>query len=210
MKSAYLLRLFIVPTLVFGFNLASCSSPETQGSESKSDDIEQSSPVAYNDFTLKDYNGKEYSLSDFKDSKAIVVMFIATQCPISNDYNERMVKLYQDYSPQNIAFVGINPNKQEDIEEIKEHSQKNKFAFPVLKDWDNVIADRFKASVTPEIYVLNPDFEELYHGRIDDSRREGNIKSQDLRAALDAILAGEPVPTTKTKAFGCTIKRVSK
>lgn len=210
MKSAYLLRLMVVPLVTIGFYLANCSSAETQGSGSETDKMEQSSPTAYNDFSLKDYNGKEYSLSDFKDSKAIVVMFIATQCPVSNAYNERMVQLYQEYHPKNVAFVGINSNKQEDIDEIKEHSQKNNFAFPVLKDWDNVIADRFGASVTPEIYVLNQDFELLYHGRIDDSQRVNNVKSQDLRAALDAILAGEPVPTTETKAFGCTIKRVSK
>jgi peroxiredoxin len=166
--------------------------------------------LKYSDFTLADYNGKEYSLSDFKKSKAIVVMFIATQCPVSNAYNERMVQLYKDYSPKNISFVGINSNKQENVEEVKEHSQKHNFEFPVLKDWNNEIADRFEAGVTPEIYVLNSDFEELYHGRIDDSKRESDVKSQDLRTALNEILAGEPVSKTETKAFGCTIKRVNK
>jgi hypothetical protein len=137
-------------------------------------------------------------------------MFIATQCPVSNAYNERMVTLYNDYKPKGVAFIGINSNKQEDIEEVKEHSQKHHFEFPVLKDWNNVIADRFAASVTPEIYVLNSDFKELYHGRIDDSKRESGVKSQDLRSALNEVLAGKPVSKTETKAFGCTIKRVSK
>jgi len=210
MKLKYLSGLFIAVSLIFwSFNLANCSAPEEEGSE-PSNKIEASSSTGYSNFTLKDYNGKEHSLSDFKDSTAIAVMFIATQCPVSNAYNERMVALYNDYHPKGIAFVGINSNKQEDIDEVKEHSQTHNFQFPVLKDWDNVIADEFGASVTPEIYVLNSNFEELYHGRIDDSKREVNVKSQDLRAALDEILAGKPVTNTETKAFGCTIKRVSK
>lgn len=215
MKLKYFAGLFVISLLVWSVNLANCSSPETQGSESahglaeKSDENDISSSSAYNDFKLKDYNGKEYSLSDFKDSKGIVVMFIATQCPVSNAYNERMVALYNDYKPKGFAFVGINSNKQESVEEIKGHSQKHHFEFPVLKDWNNVIADRFDASVTPEIYILNSNFEELYHGRIDDTRRESDVKSQDLRAALNEILAGKLVSNTETKAFGCTIKRVS-
>lgn len=161
-------------------------------------------------FSLKDYKGKSHSLTDYKDSPAIVVMFIATRCPVSNAYNSRMVDIYNDYSKKGITFLGINSNKQEGIDEVAEHSRENKFAFPVLKDDNNIIADKFDAQVTPEIYVLTPQLKLLYHGRIDDSQREGSVKSQDLRAALDEILAGKSVSTSKTKAFGCTIKRVKK
>jgi len=198
MSLKYLPRLFAVSIIVLSFNLANCS------------DVEKSNNLRIKDFTLQDYNGNKFSLSDFKDSTGIVVMFIATQCPVSNAYNERMVALYDDYQPKGFAFVGINSNKQESVEEIKEHSQKHNFEFPVLKDWNNVIADQFEASVTPEIYVLNSNFDLLYHGRIDNSRRESDVKSQDLRAALNEILARKPVSSTETKAFGCTIKRVSK
>lgn len=207
MKMKYLSVLLIV--LVVFFSIANGAKSNSRGSEVKNKTIENTN-AKYMDFTLKDYNGKEHSLSDFKDSTAIVVMFIATQCPVSNAYNERMVTLYNDYQPKGVAFIGINSNKQEDIEEVKDHSQKHHFEFPVLKDWNNVIADRFKASVTPEIYVLNSNFEELYHGRIDDSKRESDVRSQDLRSALNEILAGKPVSKTETKAFGCSIKRVSK
>ena len=161
-------------------------------------------------FTLKDYNGKSHSLTDYKDSKVIVVMFIATQCPVSNDYNGRMAALYKDYNGKGVTFLAINSNKQESVEEITQHSQKNGFQFPVLKDPENVIADKFNAQVTPEIFVLNPNYEILYHGRIDDSQRESDLKSRDLRNALDEILAGKPVSKKETKAFGCTIKRVQK
>ena len=169
-----------------------------------------SSTVKYKNFTLPDYDGKKYSLTDYKDSKAIVVMFISTQCPVSNAYNERMAKIYKDYKSKGITFLGINSNNQEKIAEIKSHSKKNKFGFPVLKDKNNMIADQFEASFTPEIYVLNGKLEQLYHGRIDDSRREKDIKVSDLRNTLDEILAGKEVSVTKTKAFGCTIKRVKK
>lgn len=154
--------------------------------------------------------GKNISLSDFKDSKAIVILFIATQCPISNDYNERMAKLFNDYQSKNIAFVGINSNKQEPIAEIIQHAKDNKLGFTILKDDKNLIADKFGAQVTPEIYVIDPkDFKILYHGRIDDGRNPAKITKHDLRVGLDELLSGGTVTTSTTKAFGCTIKRIN-
>ena len=165
-------------------------------------------PSKAEDFTLPDYNGVKHSLTDYKDAKAVVVMFIATQCPVSNGYNTRMVALNADYKDKGIVFLGINSNKQESIEDVKEHAKAHGFEFTVLKDDRNVIADKFGASVTPEIYVISPSLEILYHGRIDDSRRESEVKSRDLRDALDAVLAGKPVAEVQTKAFGCTIKKI--
>jgi peroxiredoxin len=160
-------------------------------------------------FKLKDYNGKEYQLSDFKNSKATVVMFIATQCPVSNAYNPRMAKLYADYKDKGVIFIGVNSNAQENVDEIKEHAKTNNLDFIILKDPNNVVADRFEASVTPEIYLLNGNMEILYHGRIDDNRRESDVKTKDLRAALDEVLSGKKVAISETKAFGCSIKRVN-
>lgn len=159
-------------------------------------------------FTLKDYNGKEYSLFDFKDSKAIVIMFIATQCPVSNAYNQRMATLNKDYAGKATSFIGINSNKQEDAAEVKEHAEENGLDFIILKDPNNLIADIFEAKYTPEIFVLNSDLNIQYHGRIDDSRKESEVESKDLRVALDEILEGKEVSKSETKAFGCTIKRV--
>jgi peroxiredoxin len=163
----------------------------------------------FESFTLEDYNGVKHSLTEYKDAKAIVLMFIATQCPVSNAYNSRMVELYNDYKGKNVAIVGINSNKQESVDEVKSHSKEHGFEFTVLKDWKNVVADRFEASFTPEIYVLNANLELLYHGRIDDSRNLDKISTRDLRKALDEILDGKEVSRTTTKAFGCTIKRVN-
>jgi len=168
----------------------------------------QSGKRVFEDFKLQDYNGKNYSLSDFKDSKAIVIIFVSTRCPVSNDYNSRMENLYTEYKEKGIAFLGINSNKEEDVEEIKDHAKKNNLSFIILKDYGNKIADKFKASYTPEVFVLSPKFELLYHGRIDDSIKIKNVKSEDLRNALDENLAGKEVTIKETKAFGCTIKRV--
>lgn len=159
-------------------------------------------------FTLKDYNGNEHSLESYFNNKFVVVMFIATQCPVSNAYNERMAKLYEDYASRDVAFFGINSNKQESVEEIADHSKKHGFEFPVLKDWNNIVADEYGTSVTPEIYVIDSKGILRYHGRIDDDRSGKEIKSQDLRNALDGLLNGNEAPKKVTRAFGCTIKRV--
>jgi peroxiredoxin len=119
-----------------------------------------------------------------------------------------MAAIYSEYKDKEIAFIGINSNKQESVEEIKKHAKENNLQFPILKDEKNIIADKFEASVTPEVYVLDGNFEVLYHGRIDDSRKAENVKSKDLNKALDEILEGKKVSNTNTKAFGCTIKRV--
>ncbi len=165
-------------------------------------------PAKVENFSLKDYNGKTVSLSDFKDAKAIVVLFIATKCPVSNAYNTRMASLSADYKGKGVVVVGINANKAESAPEVGSHAKEHGLDFAILKDVNNVIADRFEASVTPEAYVLNQSYDVLYHGRIDDSQREGNVQSRDLRAALDEILKGTAVSTASTKAFGCSIKRV--
>lgn len=168
----------------------------------------ESSPGKIEDFKLRDTDGKEHSLSDYKDAKAIVVMFIATECPVSNDYNSRMEKIYNDYKEKGIALLGINSNKAESVDRIKEHAKENQLTFTILKDEKNIIADKFEASVTPEVYVLNKNFDVLYHGRIDNARDESEVVSKDLENALNEILSGKEVSKRETKAFGCTIKRI--
>ena len=169
---------------------------------------DNSTSKAYDNFTLIDYNKKNHSLKDFADRKGIVIFFVSTNCPVSNAYNERMANLYEEFK-SNFSFIGINSNKTEDIEEIKEHAKDNSLNFVILKDDKNIIADKFDASFTPEVYVLDNSFEQLYHGRIDDSRREKDVEEKDLRNALKQILKGEDVTVKETKAFGCTIKRVN-
>jgi thiol-disulfide isomerase/thioredoxin len=165
------------------------------------------SPVT--DFQVRDLDGKAVSFSALK-GPVTVVTFVATQCPVSNSYNQRMIELYKDYTPKNVKFIFVNANRSEPASEVREHAKRVGFSFPVYKDPDNVVADRFDAQVTPESYVIDSSGILRYHGSIDDDMNVSRVHTQRLRLALDALLAGKPVPATETKAFGCTIKRVHK
>jgi peroxiredoxin len=159
-------------------------------------------------FALKNYDGKEFALPKVvKDNKLTVLMFISTECPVSNGYNERMEKLYDAYARKGVAIIGINANKAEDVTAISEHAKKHGFMFPVLKDVNNRVADLYGAQVTPETYVIGSTGKLLYHGRIDDSRNPDNVKSRDLADAIDKLLAGKEPAVAQSKAFGCSIKR---
>jgi peroxiredoxin len=170
-------------------------------------------PMALGDkltpFTLKDQTGKNLNLASLQGKKAVVLIFVSTECPVSNAYNDRMAALAKDYSGQAVAVVGINANKEETVQAIGEHASKHGFSFPVLKDEGNVQADHFGAQVTPEAYVFDSSSVLRYHGRIDVNKAGTDIKSQDLRKAIDAVIAGQEPPVKETKAFGCTIKRVN-
>ncbi len=161
------------------------------------------------DFTLEDFNGTSYKLSNYNDNEAIVLLFISSQCPVSNAYNDRMNKLYTSFHSKGVAFIGINSNRTETTKQIKQHAVEKDFMFPVLIDRNNLIADRLGATVTPEVFVLNSKRELLYHGRIDDSKNPDNITSHDLEDVLLAIITGKQVPTATTKAFGCSINKVN-
>jgi peroxiredoxin len=158
-------------------------------------------------FKLPDASGKEHSLKSLMGSKGAVILFVATKCPVSNNYNERMEKLAQDYKAKGINVIGINSNNTEPAAEVKSHAAERGLTFPILKDDGNKIADRFGASKTPEAYVLDANMKLVYHGRIDNSQKIEGITSNDLRDALDEIVAGKAVSKTGAAAFGCTIKR---
>jgi peroxiredoxin len=160
-------------------------------------------------FTLKNYDGKEYSLPKvLKENKFAVLMFMSTQCPVSNGYNDRMEQLYEEYSKQGVAVIGINANKEEDMASIAAHAKKHGFKFPILKDERNKVADLYGAQVTPETYVMAPSGKLVYHGRIDDSQKAEKVKSHDLADALTKLLAGKEPAIAQSKAFGCSIKRI--
>ena len=157
-------------------------------------------------FAVRDPQGALVSFNSFSDH-VTVVTFISTQCPISNAYNGRMIAIYQDYSPKGVQFIFVNANRTEPAEEVARHAKDAGFPFPVYKDTDGHALDRFDAQVTPESFVIDSSGKVVYHGQVDDSRNEARVKQRTLRLALDAVLAGKPVPAAETKAFGCTIKR---
>ena len=161
------------------------------------------------DFKLPDADGAEHSLKSLTGKNGAVIIFVATKCPVSNAYNDRMEKLAQDYKARGINVIGINSNNTEPAAEVKSHAGEKHLTFAILKDDGNKIADRLGATRTPEAYVINAGGKLVYHGRIDNSQNTANITANDLREALDELLAGKPVSKTGGAAFGCTIKRVS-
>jgi len=161
------------------------------------------------DFQVQDLDGKPVAFSALR-GPVTVVTFIATQCPVSNAYNQRMIEVYKDYAPKNVKFIFVNANRSEPANEVREHAKRVGFVFPVYKDANNVLADRFDAQVTPENFVIDSSGVIRYHGSYDDNMNESRVHTRGLRMALDALLAGKPVPIPENKAFGCTIKRVRK
>ncbi len=161
------------------------------------------------DFTLPDTDGKEHSLASLKGKAGTVIIFIATKCPVSNGYNERMQKLAEDYRARGVNVIGINSNSTEAAAEVKSHAAEKGLTFTILKDPNNKIADRLDAKVTPEAYYLDAAGKLVYRGRIDNSRNGDAITNSELRDAIEATLAGKPVEKSEVNAFGCSIKRAS-
>ena len=161
------------------------------------------------EFTLTDLNGQPQTLAGLRGEKGTLLIFIATRCPYSNAYNQRMEALHRDYAARGIRVIGINPNRTENAEEVRNHAGENDLTFTILKDDSNRVADYFGASVTPEAYLLDTGNVLRYHGRLDADHDQPELNSQELRAALDALLNGSAIANPGKKAFGCTIKRVS-
>jgi len=158
------------------------------------------------DFTVNSLEGAPVHYSTLK-GPVTVVIFIATQCPVSNSYNDRMNAVYDDYSSKGVKFMFINANVTEPPEEVAQHARQHGFHFPVYKDVDAEVANKFGAQVTPEAFVMDASGTIRYHGYVDDSMNISRVHTQGLRLALDAVLAGQPVQHAQTKAFGCSIKR---
>ncbi|MFL6331707.1 MAG: thioredoxin family protein [Pyrinomonadaceae bacterium] len=161
------------------------------------------------DFKLPDADGNEHTLASLKGKSGTVILFIATRCPVSNGYNERMAKLAADYRAKGVNVIGINSNSTEPAAEVKSHAAEKGLSFSILKDTGNVVADRFDAQYTPEAFLLDASGKLVYHGRIDNSRNADGVTTNDLRDAIDATLAGKPVANVEVKGFGCSIKRAS-
>jgi peroxiredoxin/mono/diheme cytochrome c family protein len=165
------------------------------------------------EFTAKDAEGRPVSLADFKDKKAVVVAFIGTECPINNLYLPRLAELHREFAPKGVQFLGVNSNRQDSPQRVAEHAKKFDIPFPVIKDAGNVLADRFGARRTPEVFLLDGDRTIRYQGHIDDQFGVGYKRAKptrrDLAEAVTEVLAGKPVSQPTTRVAGCIIARVS-
>lgn len=163
------------------------------------------------DFTnLPGTDGKRYSLSSFDTDPVLAIMFLANGCPTVKGYAERLRSIQADYESQGVRLVGINSNNPalspaDTFEAMKERSQEAGYTFLYLKDDDRLIARSYGAFRTPHAYVLDRSRRLRYRGRIDDSRLPDTVTRQDLRHALDDVLAPRRVRVAETEPFGCSI-----
>ena len=168
--------------------------------------------------TLKDIDGKEHRLADY-EGKTVVLDFWSNRCPWSRKAEPALIALQKAFAGQDVVLLAIDSNmpeladgERDGFKEIRDYNRKSGVTYPILLDPGNVIADRFRAKATPHLFVIDRHGVLRYDGGIDDDPRgtKGDQATPWARNAIAAVVAGEKVAEPKTKAFGCTIKRVKK
>ena len=172
------------------------------------------------DFALPGVDGKTYRLSDFAAAKVLVIVFTCNHCPTAQAYDERIIRLHADFKDRGVALVAISPNDplalrldelgytevSDSFEDMKIRAKDRGFAFPYLYDGDTQATSKaFGVLATPHVFIFDSDRKLRYQGRIDDSD-VSVVKSHDTRNAIEALLAGRPVPVATTRVFGCSTK----
>ena len=166
-------------------------------------------------------DGRTHSLKEFSDAKFLTIIFTANHCPTAQAYEDRIIRLVKDYKDKGFAFVAISPNDpkalhlnelgytdlSDTLEEMKIRARDKGFNFPYLYDGDEQkAAHAYGPVATPHVFIFDKDRRLRYTGRIDNNERIGKATVHDTRNAIEALLAGKPVPVEKTKTFGCSIK----
>ena len=167
------------------------------------------------DFKLKNVDGKIISLADYKDARGFIVIFHCNTCPYAKAYDGRIISLNKKYAPLKFPVIAINANDPENssgdsFEENIRESRRKGYNFPYLIDETQTTAKAYGATNTPHVFVLNKignDLKVAYIGTIDDNARNASAATKKyVENAVDALLDGKPVTTTRTKAVGCGIK----
>jgi thiol-disulfide isomerase/thioredoxin len=165
------------------------------------------------DFTLPDTTGKHVALADFKDKAALVVIFMCNHCPYVIHIRAGLAQLAHDYAPKNVGIVGINANDVKNYPadspaKMKMEIETAGYIFPYLYDETQAVAKSYRAACTPDIFLFDRGRRLVYRGQFDASR-PGNgipVTGKDLRAALDAVLAGRTTSEFQVASMGCNIK----
>jgi peroxiredoxin len=165
------------------------------------------------DFSLPDTEGKTVSPGDFADAPALLVVFMCNHCPYVKHVAEGLAKLAKEYQDRGVAVVGINANDVASFpddapDKMAQEVNRRGYTFPYLYDENQEVAKKYRAACTPDFYVFDGRRRLVYRGQMDDSRPESGVEvtGTDLRAALDAVLAGEPVTEDQKPSLGCNIK----
>ncbi len=160
--------------------------------------------------TFARVGGGDYRLPGAGECKAVVLLFIGHDCPVSNSYAPEIARLHKEFSARGVAFCAVYADADLEEKDARKHVKEYGIPCPAILDPKMTLALRVGATVKPEAAVLSPRGELLYRGRIDDwyadyGKRRDQPTRRELRDALEAILAGKPVPVTRTKAIGCDI-----
>lgn len=167
------------------------------------------------DFSLVSVDGATYSLQDFEQAKALLVIFMCNHCPYVIHVADQLARLANEYQAKGVAIVGINANDvskypQDSPEQMVHEAESRGYTFPYLYDETQEVAQAYRAACTPDFYVFDGERKLVYRGQMDDSRPKADdpkpVTGKDLRAALDAVLDGKPVPENQTPSLGCNIK----
>jgi peroxiredoxin len=165
------------------------------------------------DFQLPDTNGKIVSLADFKNAPALLVIFMCNHCPYVIHIRAGLVQLARDYTPRGVGIVGISSNDAKNYPadspaKMKDEVKTAGYIFPYLYDETQAIAKNYRAACTPDIFLFDKNQRLVYRGQFDASRPNNGIPvtGTDLRAALDALLAGKSVAEKQIPSIGCNIK----
>ncbi len=174
------------------------------------------------DFRLPGVDGKMHRLAEYDKAKVLVIVFTCNHCPTAQAYEERLKKLAADYKDKGVALVAISPNDAkavrldelgytdlgDSLDDMKIRAKDKGFNFPYLYDGDKQEASQAYGPVsTPHVFVFDSERKLRFAGRVDDNERSPQeVKAQDTRNAIEALLTGKPVPVEKTKTVGCSIK----
>ena len=166
------------------------------------------------DFTLPDtISGKRISLQNTKGAKGTLVMFICNHCPYVKHIKDALSKLGKDYAQSGISIIAINANDAQNYpddapDKMTAFAKQNSFVFPYLYDESQNVAKAYGAACTPDLFLFDGNLKCVYRGQFDDSRPGNNIPvtGNDLRAAIDNLLAGKAINSKQTPSMGCNIK----
>lgn len=166
------------------------------------------------EFTLTDVvTGSTISLDTFAEAPALLVMFICRHCPFVIHVQSELARIGQDYGPKGVGIVAISANSvqthpQDGPDNLKAQAETFGFTFPYCFDATQEVAKQYTAACTPDFFVFDGEKRLVYRGQLDDSRPSNGIPvtGKDLRAALDAVLAGDPVAADQRPSIGCNIK----
>jgi peroxiredoxin len=165
------------------------------------------------EFTLPDSNGNEVSLADFRTAPALLIMFICNHCPYVKHVAAEIAQLTKEYQERGVAVVGINANDAEKYPAdspamMTQEAKARGYTFPYLCDATQAVARAFRAACTPEFYLFDGNRKLVYRGRMDGSTPGNSVPTTggELRAALDAVLAGKSASADQKPGMGCNIK----